>query len=238
MKSVNALLCLAGIAHGAIIKPVNFKGLGNGMYTVPLDQYDNMDISRATLDSFNVSAAAPDHLSVIASAEAQHSALMTSLHSGGAKDTSSGASSQHGGNFTTQCAPQFPTRKTFCRERAIDRTDYLRAFAKYLDWIENGPDAGVVPKHACKALMWGGVVVATCSWGGVNPTCVGELVEAMRELDTYCAYDEGGDIQIKHWKKRYTRHNIMDGVKEFAVAGEEGQGAEGDVAGEAEADRE
>ncbi|KAI0890686.1 uncharacterized protein GGS22DRAFT_184033 [Annulohypoxylon maeteangense] len=193
MKSINALLCLTGVVSGAAIypavKPINVEGLANGLYDVPLGP-NGMDFSRATLDeAWNISASAPDYLSVIANAEAYNET-----------------------GITPYCTPQFPTRKTLCRERKIRRDDYLRAYAKYLDWINNGPDNGWVRKHQCKTILWGSVVVSTCSWGGPNPTCVGELVEAMRELDMYCAYDEGGDISIRHWKKVYGRHNVRDEV--------------------------
>ncbi|KAI1802442.1 hypothetical protein F4811DRAFT_396873 [Daldinia bambusicola] len=109
------------------------------------------------------------------------------------------------------CQPQFPTRETLCRTRGIRRAEYLRAYAKFLDWIESGPDEGWIPKESCKSLLWGTVVVNACSAGGVNPTCRGELKEAMRELDTFCSPDEGGDIIIHHWAKSYGRHNIRDG---------------------------
>ncbi|KAI1476691.1 hypothetical protein K445DRAFT_319220 [Daldinia sp. EC12] len=109
------------------------------------------------------------------------------------------------------CQPQFPTRKTLCRTRVIRRSEYLRAYAKFLDWIESGPDEGWIPKSSCKSLLWGSVVVSACSSGGINPTCREELTEAMRELDTYCAPDQGGDITIHHWAKSYGRHNIRDG---------------------------
>ncbi|KAI2463039.1 hypothetical protein F4781DRAFT_441195 [Annulohypoxylon bovei var. microspora] len=195
MKSINALLCLAGIASGAAIQPMNFEKLGNGMYTIPLVG-GRMDFSRATRDPFNVTSAAPDYQSVIDGAE---------------RNTTSTPSALSVRKQPGTCVPQFPTRVTFCRARKIKRIDYLRAYAKYLDWIETGPDEGWVPKHSCKSLVWGFVVVSTCSTGGPNPTCRAELVEAMRELDTYCAELDGGDIKIHHWKKRYSRHNIRDG---------------------------
>ncbi|KAI2633744.1 hypothetical protein GGS26DRAFT_554584 [Hypomontagnella submonticulosa] len=109
------------------------------------------------------------------------------------------------------CVPQFPKRKTDCRTRRFPRWDYLRAYAKFLDWIETGPDAGWVPKKSCKSLVVGSVVVSACSDGGANPTCVAELVEAMRELDTYCAPDQGGEIWIRRWLKSYLRHHVRDG---------------------------
>ncbi|KAI1409691.1 hypothetical protein F5Y13DRAFT_87025 [Hypoxylon sp. FL1857] len=109
------------------------------------------------------------------------------------------------------CDPQFPTRTTFCRFRRISREEYQRAYIKYVDWVENGPDAGWIPKHSCKTLVSGLVAVSGCSRGGPNPSCRAELDEAMRELDTYCDDDQGGDIYIHRWKKRYTRHHLLDG---------------------------
>ncbi|KAI1465674.1 uncharacterized protein F4812DRAFT_106113 [Daldinia caldariorum] len=109
------------------------------------------------------------------------------------------------------CEPQFPTRKTLCRSRMIKRAEYLRAYAKFIDWIESGPDGGWIPKGSCKSLLWGNAVVSACSTGGVNPTCRAELEEAMREVDSICSAEQGGDIVIRHWAKSYGRHNVRDG---------------------------
>ncbi|KAI1142864.1 hypothetical protein F5Y05DRAFT_420715 [Hypoxylon sp. FL0543] len=113
-----------------------------------------------------------------------------------------------------RCVPQLPTRTTDCRRRRIDREDYAAALAKFVDWIETGPDAGWLPPKSCKALVHGKVAVAACSSGGPNPTCAPELLEAMRELDLYCPAapaSSGGDIRIRRWRKTYGRHNLLDG---------------------------
>ncbi|KAI1461710.1 hypothetical protein F4805DRAFT_413080 [Annulohypoxylon moriforme] len=86
----------------------------------------------------------------------------------------------------------------------------MGAYANFLNWIYAGPDDGWVNKNSCKTIVYGSVATASCSWGGRNPTCTGEFTEAMRELDAYCAWDDGGDISIHHWKKSYGRHNILD----------------------------
>ncbi|XDG07050.1 hypothetical protein ABKA04_006665 [Annulohypoxylon sp. FPYF3050] len=199
MKPINALLCLVGLVNGAAIKPTSLKGLADGMYTIP---YVNgaMDFSRATLDSFNLSAVSAEYESLITRASANPTTYLTTL-----------SSHFSSGNYTAQCEPQFPTRYTKCRDRTINRIDYMRALAMYLFWIRAGPDNGIVPPHQCKSSLVNEVLVATCSTGGPNPACEGEVLEAMREVDTYCGDIDGGDIQINHWKKRYTRHNVRDG---------------------------
>ncbi|KAI1106685.1 hypothetical protein F4804DRAFT_330101 [Jackrogersella minutella] len=208
MKFAAAIIGLAGAANAAA---TSFADLGNGMYTIPLVN-NQMDFTHAIRDPYNITHSAADYVA--------------SLNSTG------GGVAPRGQPGT--CVPQFPTRGTFCRPRKIQRVDYLRAYAKYLDWIETGPDEGWIPKHSCKSLVWGLVVVSACSSGGRNPTCREELVEAMRELDAYCAETAGGDIKIGRWKKRYSRHNIRDGddLLEVDGAADEQDADEGQEQGE------
>ncbi|KAI1765294.1 hypothetical protein GGR53DRAFT_529664 [Hypoxylon sp. FL1150] len=110
-----------------------------------------------------------------------------------------------------KCDPHFPTRKTTCRPRDIIRADYLKAYDKFLDWIANGPEDGWIGHNQCKTILSGTAAVMACSLAGKQPTCAEELTEAMTELDTYCAEDEGGDLKIQRWAKVYSRHNVRDG---------------------------
>ncbi|KAI1390097.1 uncharacterized protein F4822DRAFT_443088 [Hypoxylon trugodes] len=186
MKVLYALLSFAGAVSAA----KSYVELSNGMYTVPYIN-ETLDFENASRDAWDISADLSD-----AAAEATITNSTSTLAERGVPG---------------DCLPQFPTRNTWCRERKIRRADYLRAYAKFLDWIETGPDEGWVPKHSCKSLVWGAVVLSACSTGGPNPTCRGELTEAMREVDAYCSTESGGDIQIKKWQKTYSRHNVRDG---------------------------
>ncbi|KAI0116935.1 hypothetical protein F4814DRAFT_267351 [Daldinia grandis] len=188
MKFTQVLMSAAG-AVGAASAANSYTDLANGMYTIPMVN-DTLDFGNAVLDWDGVS----------------------SLNGANNEtDTETVARALAERRPPGLCVPQFPTRKTLCRSRVIRRAEYLRAYAKFLDWIESGPDEGWIPKESCKSLIWGNVVVSACSSGGINPTCREELVEAMRELDAYCAETQGGDIVIHHWAKAYGRHNIRDG---------------------------
>ncbi|KAI2615599.1 hypothetical protein GGR54DRAFT_649840 [Hypoxylon sp. NC1633] len=187
------VLGLAGLANAA----KSFSDLRNGMYTIPIVN-GTLEIAQAIRDD------APDAPSINVTQAQATSPQLTDLGADGTPGT---------------CVPQFPTRKTECRPRRISRADFLRAYAKFLDWIEEGPDEGWVPRHSCKSLVWGQVVVSACTSGGANPTCRDELVEAMRELDAFCALDQGGDIRIRRWKKQYSRHHIRDGDLDILAEG-------------------
>ncbi|KAI0848938.1 hypothetical protein F5Y00DRAFT_78467 [Daldinia vernicosa] len=199
MRFTQVLVCAAG-ALGAAAAPASpnapnatassYLDLTDGMYTIPIVDDDTLDFSQAVRDWDGLTA-----LSGAASNNTEESvaAALAERRPPG------------------QCDPQFPSRKTLCRSRTVARSEYLRAYAKFLDWIDYGPDQGWIPKKSCKSLLWGSVVVNACSAGGINPTCRGEVVEAMRELDAYCALDKGGDISIKAWKKVYGRHHVRDG---------------------------
>ncbi|KAI8960775.1 hypothetical protein F5Y11DRAFT_349195 [Daldinia sp. FL1419] len=191
MKFTNTILTVAGIAGAANAGNTanSYSDLSNGMYTIPMVN-GSLDFSSATRDWDGV-------------------ALLNGRTGTNTAETVDHELSER--RPPGQCVPQFPTRKTLCRSRVIRRNEYLRAYAKFLDWIESGPDEGWIPKESCKSLLWGSVVISACSSGGLNPTCRDELVEAMRELDAYCAQDQGGDIVIHHWAKSYGRHNIRDG---------------------------
>ncbi|KAI0383746.1 hypothetical protein F5Y04DRAFT_287058 [Hypomontagnella monticulosa] len=215
MKFTIAMLGLAGLANIVNAAAVSFKDFKNGMYTIPIVN-DTMDLSQA------IRKAEDD--AWFASGRATRAATATIAN----RSTNSTAiSPADSDDVPGQCVPQFPSRKTTCRTRRIARRDYLRAYAQFLDWIDNGPDGGWVPKKSCKAIVWGEVVVSACSAGGPNPTCTGEFVEAMRELDTFCAPEQGGDIWITSWAKNYNRHNTRDGDN-TVLAISEGVDAEAD----------
>ncbi|OTB02289.1 hypothetical protein M426DRAFT_13593 [Hypoxylon sp. CI-4A] len=182
MKVTSALLSLAGIA--GLASATDVPNLGNGMYTVPLVN-GTLDFANAIKDPWDIN-------NNNESQQQQRKRTTAPLAPG-------------------VCDAQFPTRRTICRARTFPREDYLRAYAKYLDWIETGPDEGWLPSRSCKTLLWGAAGVTACSTGGRNPTCRDELAEAMRELDLYCDLDQGGDIYIKRWLKRYSRHHVRDG---------------------------
>ncbi|KAI2614011.1 uncharacterized protein GGS25DRAFT_527123 [Hypoxylon fragiforme] len=182
MKFSQAIVSLAGIA-GAASAAKSYADLGNGAFTIP--------IVNGTLD-FDAAVRHDLEMSLPAASE---EGVAADLASRGQPGT---------------CDPQFPTRKTICRVRTVSRNDYLRAYAKFIDWINTGPDAGWIPKHSCKAIVFGEAAVTACSQGGKNPTCQAELVEAMRELDSYCSPTAGGDIKIRKWLKRYSRHSVRD----------------------------
>ncbi|KAF3055589.1 hypothetical protein GL218_06998 [Daldinia childiae] len=193
MKFTQILFSAAGFigATNAAAYPVNsYMDLTNGMYTIPMVD-GGLDFGKAVRDwdgvtAFNNTNTSNNNTEIVARALSER-------------------------RPPGECVPQFPTRKTLCRSRVIRRSEYLRAYAKFLDWIESGPDEGWIPKESCKSLLWGNVVVSACSSGGINPTCREELMEAMRELDAFCAENQGGDIVIHHWAKSYGRHNIRDG---------------------------
>ncbi|KAI1376292.1 hypothetical protein F4677DRAFT_445550 [Hypoxylon crocopeplum] len=203
MKFATAILAFAGAANAA----KSFIDFSNGMYTIPIVN-GTLDLDSATRDA--------EHGSNI-------NTTLAALSSPQLIDMAAGG-------MPGLCVPQFPTRKTYCRTRHVPRADYLRALARFLDWIETGPDEGWVPKHSCKALVWGEAVVSACTTRGPNPTCRDELVEAMRELDVFCALDLGGDIKVSRWAKRYARHHVRDSLDTDVVVGalaaddEEGEG--------------
>ncbi|KAI1769754.1 hypothetical protein F4818DRAFT_456652 [Hypoxylon cercidicola] len=189
MKLTTTLLSLAGLAsateYGIAANPSakSFADLGNGMYTVPIVN-GTLDYGGAVRDATDLSASA---------------AAAAALDARGAAE------------MPGACEPQFPTRKTTCRSREIRRADYLRAYAAFVQWIESGPDDGWIEKQSCKSTVYGLAVVSACSGAGRQPTCRDELAEAMREIDAYCAEDDGGDIAIRSWNKQYARHNVRDG---------------------------
>ncbi|KAL7628738.1 hypothetical protein AAE478_000253 [Parahypoxylon ruwenzoriense] len=190
MKFATTFVTMASLSKAASIgRPYfntrAFPKLANGMYTVPITADGVVDFSHAQLDTgFNVSSDPTSDY----------------------EPTGMQPAAQPG-----ECEPQFPTRQTVCRDRTFERPDYVRAVTRFIEWIANGPDDGWIPQQSCKSLVFGLAVVSACSQGGPNPTCRDELVEAMRELDVYCAPDLGGDIVIDPWKKTYGRHNIRDG---------------------------
>ncbi|KAI0842958.1 hypothetical protein F5Y06DRAFT_304556 [Hypoxylon sp. FL0890] len=184
MKLVPALLGLVGVASAANTStiPKSFADLGNGMYTIPYIN-ETIDFAHAILDNYTLPL--PNSTT--------NPPILPEREKPG------------------KCVREFPSRTKVCRPRKINRISYLRALALFLDWIETGPEAGWLPGHKCKALVYDQAVVSACSFGGPNPTCATELQEAMRQLDLYCDFSAGADLYIYRWKKGYGRYNSLDG---------------------------